>query len=166
MTDLTARLDSLGNALEHAVAREIGGREQPPRGLRISRRAALIAAVVTVAIGGAAAFAADRLTSTDVQSSLPAGEAAFIGTDPACTPVEEGVEYHCVLARRPFHEWTSNWTNAKEPTVDATKHVNGGCVGLTADGLEWECYLGQAAVDHGIVGQGFLGQYAPGPGHG
>jgi hypothetical protein len=36
--------------------------------------------------------------------------------------------------------------------------VNGGCRGLTADGLEWECWIGQAAVDQKIIGQGFLGE--------
>jgi len=53
-----------------------------------------------------------------------------------------------------------------EPTVDATKHVNGGCRALASDGLEWQCYLGQAAVDEQIISQGYLGQYAPEPGHG
>ena len=40
-----------------------------------------------------------------------------------------------------------------ESTVDATKHVNGGCRSLRSDGLEWECYLGQTAVDQQIIGQ-------------
>jgi hypothetical protein len=31
--------------------------------------------------------------------------------------------------------------------------------------MEWECYLGEAAVQQ-IIGQGFLGQYAPTPGVG
>jgi hypothetical protein len=37
---------------------------------------------------------------------------------------------------------------------------------LTDDGLTWQCYLGDAAVRHEIVDRGFLGQYAPEPGHG
>jgi hypothetical protein len=53
-----------------------------------------------------------------------------------------------------------------EPTVDATKHVNGGCRSLRTDGLEWQCYLGRAAVDEKIIGAGFLGEYAPSPGQG
>ena len=60
----------------------------------------------------------------------------------------------------------ADWKGTVEPTVDATKHVNGGCRALASDGLEWQCYLGQAAVDEQIVGRGFLGQYAPEPGHG
>ena len=53
-----------------------------------------------------------------------------------------------------------------EPTVDATKHVNGGCRSLDSEGTEWRCYLGQAAVEQRIIGPGFLGEYAPSPGVG
>ena len=53
-----------------------------------------------------------------------------------------------------------------KPTVDATKHVNGGCRAQNASGTDWECYIGQAAVQQGIIGQSFLGQYAPAPGVG
>jgi hypothetical protein len=41
-----------------------------------------------------------------------------------------------------------------------------GCRSLRSEGLEWECYLGQAAVDEQIIGQGFLGEYSSGPGAG
>jgi hypothetical protein len=70
-----------------------------------------------------------------------------------------------VLARPPYPE-ISDWNGTVEPTVDATKHVNGGCRALRSDGLQWECYIGQAAVDQQIISQDFLGQYAPEPGHG
>lgn len=60
----------------------------------------------------------------------------------------------------------SDWKGTVEPTVDATKHVNGGCRSLASDGREWECYLGQAAVDQQIVSAGFLGQEVTGPGVG
>jgi hypothetical protein len=53
-----------------------------------------------------------------------------------------------------------------EPTVDATKHVNGGCRSLTSDGRVWQCYIGRAAVDEKIIGPDFLGEYAPTPGVG
>jgi hypothetical protein len=53
-----------------------------------------------------------------------------------------------------------------EPTVDATHHINGGCRAINADGTQWDCYLGQAAVKQKIVGGGFLGTYVPGPGVG
>ena len=50
-----------------------------------------------------------------------------------------------------------------EPTVDATKHVNGGCRSLNSAGTEWHCYIGEEAVRQEIIGPGFLGEYAPRP---
>ena len=58
-------------------------------------------AIVAAVLGAAAAVAAIRLSTDDVARSLPAGTAALIGTDPTCTVVEQGVEYHCVLAKAP-----------------------------------------------------------------
>jgi hypothetical protein len=60
----------------------------------------------------------------------------------------------------------SGWKGTVEPTVDASKHVDGGCRALSSTGTEWECYIGQAAVDQSIISRGFLGQYAPSPGVG
>jgi hypothetical protein len=60
----------------------------------------------------------------------------------------------------------TNWKGTVEDTVDATKHVNGGCRALNSAGTVWECYLGQEAVTQQIIGQSFLGQYAPSPGVG
>ena len=76
-----------------------------------------------------------------------------------------GVEYHCTIAGT-FTPDEPDLEGAVEPTVDATKHVNGGCRSLRADGREWECYIGRAAVDQSIIGAGFLGDYAPAPGAG
>ena len=44
--------------------------------------------------------------------------------------------------------------------------MNGGCRSLTSDGLEWQCYIGEEAVAQQIVGESFLGEYAPSPGVG
>jgi hypothetical protein len=163
-TSLDPRLSRLGAELERACAADLAAKPKPRR-LRLTRRTLLAAAVAAAVLGAAAAIAADQLSTSDVEKSLPAGTAALIGTNPTCTAVKAGVEYHCVLARPPAPE-VSDWKGTVEPTVDATKHVNGGCRSLTSDGLEWQCYLGQAAVDQQIVGAGFLGQYAPEPGHG
>ena len=155
-----ARLSTLGDELERACAADLARR---PR--RRTRRLLLVAAAVAVVLGAAAAIAADQLSTSDVANSLPAGTAALIGTDPTCTVVTQGVEYHCTLAKPPAPE-VSDWKGTVEPTVDASKHVNGGCRALRSDGLEWQCYLGQAAVDEQIIAKGFLGQYAPAPGRG
>jgi hypothetical protein len=157
--DMTTRLDRLGNALESAAARDLA------RPRRRSRRL-LVAAVAVAVLVPAAAFAGVRLISNgDVAKSLPAGTLSLVGTEPTCTTVQDGVEYHCVLARPPAPE-VSDWKGTVEPTVDASKHVNGGCRSLTSAGTEWECYIGQAAVDQRIIGAGFLGAYSPGPGVG
>src|SRR5262245_60714148 len=161
-TSLDPRLSALGNELERACAADL---DPKLRRLRMTRRTLLAATVAAVVLGGAAAIAADQLSTDDVAQSLPAGTAALIGTDPTCTVVKAGVEYHCVLAKPPAPE-VSDWKGTVEPTVDATKHVNGGCRSLASDGLEWQCYLGRAAVDQQIIGAGFLGEYAPEPGHG
>ncbi len=79
--------------------------------------------------------------------------------------MKQDVEYHCVLARPPAPE-ISDWKGAVESTVDASKHVNGGCRSLNSEGTEWRCYIGEEAVRQQIIGPGFLGDYAPSPGVG
>ncbi|MDX6600533.1 MAG: hypothetical protein QOE87_4420 [Gaiellales bacterium] len=173
MTELDPQLHALGARLERAAAADLAAAapaaaRRPPR---ISRRLSIALAAVVIAIPGVA-IAADRLISTsDVAQSLPAGTLALAGTEPTCTVVTKDVEYHCVLAKAPAIEVTDaagnpQWKGTVEPSVDASKHVNGGCRGLTNDGLEWQCYIGQAAVDQKIIDRQFLGEYAPSPGVG
>jgi hypothetical protein len=125
----------------------------------------VLVAVLAIGVTGVA-IAADQLISTsDVAQSMPAGTLALAGTEPTCTVVTKDVEFHCVLAKPPAPE-VSDWKGTVEPSVDAGKHVNGGCRSLASNGREWECYIGQAAVDQKIIGQGFLGEFAPSPGQG
>ena len=164
MTDMTPDLNNLGDALERSAAADLAPAPTPSRSW-FSRRAVAAVAVLAVAVPGVA-FAAHELTSSQsVAASMPAGTLALAGTEPTCTVVTEGVEYHCTLAKAPAAE-VSDWKNAAEPTVGADKRVNGGCRGLTSDGREWECYLGKAAVSQKIIGAGFLGQSSPSPGQG
>jgi hypothetical protein len=79
--------------------------------------------------------------------------------------VREGVEYHCVLENPP-DVGVQDYMGFVFGTVDATKHVNGGCRSLRADGLEWRCYLGEEAVRQEIIGASFLGEEVLGPGRG
>jgi hypothetical protein len=157
---LSPRLERLGDALEAAAARDLA----PQRMHRRRRQLALAAAVVAVGVPGGA-LAAGVFSSSDVAKSLPAGTLALAGTEPSCTVVRDGIEYHCTLERMPAPE-VSDWKGAVEPTVDATKHVNGGCRSLASDGKTWECYLGREAVRQKIIGAGLLGEYAPSPGQG
>jgi hypothetical protein len=160
MTELSPRLAQLGDALEAAARADLPAARNPRR-----RRLALIGVAAAIVIPGAA-LAAERLISNDeVAASLPAGTLSLAGTEPTCTTVREAVEFHCVLANAPAPE-VADWKGTVEPTVDASKHVNGGCRSLTSEGTEWECYIGEAAVDQQIVGPQFLGEYAPSPGVG
>jgi len=165
MTDLPRTLARLGDALEDGASADLHAREAAPRRRRISTRVAVAVAVLAILVPGIA-LAATQLIDTDaVEQSLPAGTLSLAGTDPTCTVVEQDVEYLCVLEHAPAPE-VPDWKGTVEPTVDATKHVNGGCRSLSSDGREWRCYIGQAAVDQQIIGPDFLGEYAPSPGVG
>jgi hypothetical protein len=155
----TETLDRLGDALEAATQRNLGPQKRPRRGL-VAAAVAAVVLVPTAAVAGA-----KLISNDDVATSLPAGTLSLAGTDPTCTAVKDGVEYKCVLAKAPAPE-VSDWNGTVEPTVDKTKHVNGGCRSLNSAGTTWECYLGQAAVDQKIIGAGFLGEFAPSPGQG
>jgi hypothetical protein len=162
VNDLTPELTGLGDALERAATADLA--RTPPR-RRGRRRVAAAAVALVIAVPGIA-FAADQLISNDeVAASMPAGTLALAGTEPTCTVVRQDVEFHCVLSRPPAPE-VSDWKGTVEPTVDRTEHVNGGCRSLRSDGLEWQCYVGEAAVEQRIVSAGFLGEYAPSPGVG
>jgi hypothetical protein len=169
MNDLSTRLAHLGDTLERAAAADLSATTTAitaaPRSHRARRRLVMLIAAVGVGAPTAAVAATHLFASTDVAKSMPAGTLALAGTEPSCTIVKNDVEYHCVLAHAPAPE-VSDWSGTVEPTVDATKHVNGGCRSVTPDGREWECYLGAAAVDQQIIGADLLGQSAPTPGRG
>jgi hypothetical protein len=157
--------ERLGDALEDAVRADVAAaapvarraqRRRPARGA--GRRLVIAVVALAVAVPGIAIGAEALIGPDDVALGLPGGTLALAGTNPTCTVVEEGVEYHCVLEHPPEMEFDS-WLNVAEAAVSADDHrVIGGCRGLTDDGIEWQCYLGQAAVDHEIVSAEYLGQ--------
>jgi hypothetical protein len=152
MNDQTPKLSALGDRLERAVAADLAAR---PR--RRHRRTLLaVVALLTVASAGAA-IASSFAGGEEVSRSMTAGAFILQGTRPACTVVKPNVEFHCVLERPPLHE-VDDFTGVVYQTVDATQHVNGGCRSLRADGLVWQCYLGQAAVEQRIISADFLGE--------
>ena len=167
---LDPTLVALGDALEHGARVDLARTAATPaprrmRSRRSTRAIVIGVAALLIAVPGIAIGAKTLIGTDSVARSMPAGTLALLGTDPTCTVVTEGVEYHCLLARVPAPE-VQDWKGTVEPTVDGTSHVNGGCRSLRSDGLEWQCYLGQAAVDEQIIGQGFLGEYSSGPGVG
>jgi hypothetical protein len=166
-TDLAPRLAALGDTLQRAAEADLafaGARTM--RRLRSRVRPVVVAiAAAAVLIPGAAIAATQLIGGKDVALSLPAGTLSLAGTEPTCTVVRQDVEYHCTLDRPPAPE-VSDWKGTVEPTVDASKHVNGGCRSLASDGRTWQCYIGQVAVEQKIIGTGFLGTFAPSPGVG
>jgi hypothetical protein len=170
---LSPDLRRLGDALELTTAAEVAGtaparaaagaaRRRPSR----RRRRIMLAGIAAAILIPAVAVAADQLIGGDeVAASMPAGTLSLAGTEPTCTVVTKNVEFHCILARPPAPE-VSDWKGTVEPTVDASSHVNGGCRSLVSEGTEWQCYIGQAAVDQQIIGQDLLGELSPGPGVG
>jgi hypothetical protein len=158
---MTERLASIGDALERAFENDV---RAASRRARRRRRVAVGAAVLAILAPGAA-LAGSLLTTEDVEQSMPAGTRFLVGTEPSCAVVRSGVEYRCTIAGA-FESEIDDLKGTVEPTVDATKHVNGGCRSLRSDGREWQCYIGQEAVKQQIIGQDFLGEYAPAPGVG
>ena len=156
MTELTPRLEKLGDDLQRAARRDLQPRRRP------SRRLAIAAAVALIGIPGAAVAGVQMISGEDVAESIPRGALWLGNTQPSCSVVRQDVEYRCSLATAPGGE-IADWTGAAYPTVDATKHVNGGCRSLNSEGTEWRCYIGQEAVKQEIISSGFLGEYAPAP---
>jgi len=156
MTELSPRLARLGDDLERAARRDLRPKRRRRRGVAVAAVTALIA------VPGAAVAAIELVSEGDVARSIPAGTLSLAGTEPDCTVVTQDVEYTCVLARPPAPE-VSDWMGTVEPTVDASKHINGGCRSLNSAGTEWRCYIGQEAVEQQIIGPDFLGEYAPAP---
>jgi hypothetical protein len=155
---MTARLSALGDDLERAARADL--RRHSRRRRRVLGGAAALAILLP---GGA--LAASLLTTEDVARSMPAGTKFLVGTTPKCEVVKDGVEYHCTI-QGDFDSEIGDLMGTVEPTVNASKHVNGGCRSLRSDGREWTCYIGDEAVKQKIIGSDFLGEYAPSPGVG
>jgi hypothetical protein len=156
---MTARLDVIGDDLERAARADLRSR-------RVRRRRIIGGAAALAVLLPGGALAATLLSTEDVARSMPAGTRFLVGTTPVCSVVRDGVEYHCTIKGEFKSEIDGSLKGTVEPTVDASKHVNGGCRSQTADGREWQCYIGQEAVTQKIVGPDFLGQFAPSPGVG
>jgi hypothetical protein len=160
---MNGALRALGNSLEQAARRDLASARHT--GVR-RRKLVALAIGLAIAVPGLA-YAATTLIGTDeVAAGLPGGTRMLQGTDPKCTVVHQDVEYHCVLSRLPAEPEVADLKGTVEPTVDRTRHVNGGCRSLTSDGRAWQCYIGRAAVDQMIVSADFLGEYMPTPGVG
>lgn len=112
----------------------------------------------------AAALLAACGPAARVEQGMPAGAAIFDQTNPTCLPNPDGASFRCTLSRPPGGDLPT-YMDAKEVlAIDGL--AAGGCIGRDATGLTWDCYIGQAAVEHDIISQDFLGQPIAGPGQG
>ena len=157
-------LQDVGAALADATERDLHRVRRRP-----VRRIALALAGLVV-LGAGTAAAAGLFTPRQVAEGMPAGTAIFGQTDPSCVLNPDDGRYRCTLSKPPADEVTDANGN---PAYLGTKEVvaingvvAGGCIGLDQAGMTWDCYVGQAAVDHEIISQDFLGQPVLGPGHG
>jgi hypothetical protein len=105
----------------------------------------------------------------ECKTSRPMGNCSLL-RNPMRTPFRVVYDRHAEwifgFFQRRGVEYHTDYTDAAESFV--VKHLNiaGGCRGRSADGLQWTCYLGQRAVDEGILAADLLGQYSPSPGRG
>lgn len=152
-------LHELGDILTNATERDLRrGRRGPVPG----RIALALAGLAVVGVGTAAA--AGLFSPKQVATGMPAGAAIFDQTDPSCVVNPDGSSYRCTLSSPPAPE-VSDFQGTKEVlAIDGL--AAGGCIGLDAVGMTWDCYIGQAAVDHEIISQDFLGQPVLAPGRG
>jgi hypothetical protein len=153
-----SNLRQLGDALSQATDRDLRR-----AGRRPVRRIALLLSGLAVVMAGTAA-AAGLFSPQQVAVGMPAGAAIFDQTNPTCEASADGTSFRCILATAPAPE-VSDFTGVKEVlAIDGV--AAGGCIGLDAAGMSWDCYVGQDAVDQGIISQDFLGEPILGPGRG
>jgi hypothetical protein len=151
-------LQELGEHLTVAIERDLRRTSRRPM-----RRVALIVAILAI-VGTGTAAAAGLFTPRQVAAGMPAGAAIFDQTDPTCVLNDKTGAYRCTLSSAPAPE-VSDFRGTKEVLAVGGKAA-GGCIGLDAAGMLWDCYVGQAAVDHEIISQDFLGEPVFGPGVG
>jgi hypothetical protein len=104
--------------------------------------------------------------SAEVARSMPRGSTLFIGTDPTCAVVRQGIEYTCTLRSLPDPPMLTDYTGSVFGIVDSELRVSGGCRGLDSTGATWRCLLGEAAVGERLIDATLLGHRQLGPASG
>ncbi len=98
-------------------------------------------------------------TTTLAPVPLPAG-ARIQGVSPSCTTIDS-IVYDCTIPEYPADGRAPDMTGYTTIIVDDTSHVSGGCRSVSTDATKFTCYVGQRAIDEGIVGADSLGLWAP-----
>jgi hypothetical protein len=167
MTEIDMALSQIGRELRSAARNDLARRARRsymPQRRMLAVSVAMLAVLVAVGAGIAAGV---LKTTSQEEVGLLNGAATFAGTHPVCKQLA-AEHFRCVLETAPteltFSDGAS-YRGVKMESVDATKHVDGGCVAISDDGRAWDCYLGQEAVRRGIIDSGYLGQFVPVPPH-
>jgi hypothetical protein len=166
MTTVEADLERLGDSLELAATRDLA-RGRPGRTLPSRRTAAVVAAFCALLVGGGVGIAGALLkTPAQEEQGLLDAEAIFAGTSPRCARVSAR-HFHCVLSSAPTAEHVvGSYRGVTMASVDGDRRIDGGCVATADDGLVWECYLGDEAVERGLLDAAMLGRPQAEPGVG
>jgi hypothetical protein len=164
VNELDTQLGAVGDALQRSWRADLAPRRHVSRIVGI--------AIAVLAVGAGVAAGASLLESpAQEQTSILAGTTLFHGSDPTCV-AQSDVEFRCTLRSPPLgetfydaagHRLTDVFLGMRQATVDTSHHVDGGCISRTADGTVWDCFLGQAAVEHDVLDAALLGGYLPGP---
>ena len=160
-SDITIEEDPMADTTPGAPAADLDAAR------RRSRRRWIVAgtAGAVLAISGAAAAATGVFSTDSVERGMPGGSAIFTGTEATCT-TDDDVVFDCTLDHAPTVEVLDDYTGSGQLIVDDSLHINGGCRGVDAEGLHWTCFVGQRAVDEGLLSQDLLGQLSLTPSHG
>lgn len=180
MTDVSAQLDQLGDALQRAW-REDHLKRRRRLFLRRPRRLVVVLALVATATVGGAAIAAGVLKSpADEQRGIIAGHQLFADSEPTCDSISPA-SFRCTLERPPtgmtfyrddpegstvyrgkrYTPALDMFLGVTTQTVDSTRHVDGACVSISANGRVWNCFVGKEAVEQGLISPELLGAYQP-----
>jgi hypothetical protein len=165
MTSLDMNLEQLGDSLQAAVRLDHASRRQERRK---RRRVLVIALAVVVLLPVGVTLAATNLFKSPAQEAtgLLDADATFAGTKPHCSAVGAR-EFHCVISGTPTGlTIEGSYVGTKVASVDSAHRIDGGCVATSSDGTTWNCYIGDAAVSHGIIDANLLGSLRESPAHG
>jgi hypothetical protein len=184
MTSTDPDLTALGEDLEDAAERDLAAAHHRRKKLTI---ATAIGAITVIGASAAVVAATGVFDSDEVERGMPNGATMFQGTSPQCTEIEDGVVFRCYVPGGPQESVEQVPTyrqcneieeggfrcgpvkNFEQPSYKGAIEVlssddlvvSGGCVGQDDAGTQWLCYVGQRAVDEGLVAQDFLGFHQP-----
>jgi hypothetical protein len=175
----SADLARLGDDLERRAGTQLAASRRRGRTVRVAGGLAVAAMLLT-----ATAAAAGLFSPKQVAAGLPASAVIFGNTHPVCVLDADGATFHCTLDTAPQSDAIGygpdalpsgkaaadpgvapDYLDSAQPiAIDGV--ITGGCRGRSSDGLHWDCWIGQDAVDQLILAPDMLGQPMTEPGRG